>query len=88
MLYDETNPETEECIHLIFPAASCTICNPPKVTHTEPQTGRTITAIYDGQCPECNLPIHADRSVIKQVRGKWLHKRCADQLVINQSDER
>lgn len=81
MLDDETNPETEECIHLIFPAKSCTICYPKEIpTPNDGVSGRVMTAIYDGQCPDCNLPIYADHSVIKQRKGKWLHKRCADLL--------
>lgn len=81
MLDNESNPETEECIHLIFPAAYCTICHPKKIEPPPDETeGRTMIAKFDGQCPDCNLPIYALTSTIKKRKGKWLHKRCADYL--------
>lgn len=80
MLDDETNPETEECIHLIFPASACTICHPREVPTLPESYEGTMIAKFDGQCPDCNLPIYAEHSVIRKRRGKWLHKRCADLL--------
>lgn len=77
--------ETDECIHLMYPASSCTICNPtPKEEVEDKKDGRVISAIYDGHCPECNLLIYPQQT-IKRKNRKWMHKRCADRLVTNQS---
>lgn len=77
------NDESDECIHLIFPASACTICSAPakEKAQIEADGGKIMTAIYDGQCPDCSLPIYANRSRIKRRKnGIWYHKRCAEFL--------
>lgn len=69
----------DECIHLIWPAESCTICNPPKkwVDPFKLLGGRAVVAEFDGVCPQCQGSIEKDLDEIVMYRGDWVHADCA-----------
>lgn len=68
---------TEECAK--HEMIGCQVCNPRPVP--EPLLdSRAFLARYDGQCPECNLPIHAGKQLIV-LRGdvdtcRAIHEAC------------
>lgn len=65
-----------ECIHGLT-EGTCAICKhgPRRPPRREPVA--TFTARYDGQCPECDLPIHAGIDVVhKMSDDSYIHKDC------------
>lgn len=78
---DDTSTRDTECIHEIYPPTSCTICHPKLQSKPKPiadMHGKVRIAAFDGQCTDCNLPIYAGFSTIKNHKGVWYHKRCVD----------
>lgn len=84
--------EQEECIHLIFPPSSCTLCNPPKpdpFTTFKREPGEptsygamegaiTVKAQYDGTCGQCQGRIEKDLDEVVLYRGQWCHRDCGE----------
>lgn len=70
-----------ECIHLIDPA-TCSWCSGQEARRIAEAKAladntRVIVAQYEGQCVECNLPIHVGDTI--KWRPDWppMHEACA-----------
>ena len=70
---------SEECE--LHETIGCSWCNPRPASPAEPDS-RPFVARYDGQCPECNLPIVAgeQRIVLRDVGSHTvaIHQHCTD----------
>lgn len=66
----------DECIHGIS-GGTCAICKHGPRRRPKRDVMATFTARFDGQCPGCNLPIHAGIDVIhKMSDDTYLHQGC------------
>lgn len=84
----DTDPN-DECIHLIYPATSCSICFPYRPSKKEkfdkliPKPtfqrlgGTPVIAEFDGWCGQCGGRIEKDLDEIVMYRGEWVHADCA-----------
>ena len=72
--------EDVECIHGM--EFGCSICSGKDVKRPEPEeTKFTYRAKYDGQCPECYLPIAVGQECVKTTRERNLHVECLPERV-------
>lgn len=54
---------------------TCPVCRGP-VPKPTVTVERYFTARFDGQCPECDLPIHAGTDVALLSTGRYVHGTC------------
>lgn len=69
----------DECIHGLGPVAACTICNgrEKRERAAAAETWTVFRSRYDGQCPECNLPIRAGDWIAWREGATARHEECA-----------
>lgn len=70
----------EECPHGMPDPAWCSTCKHgvgprPRVTVVERPRFR---ARYDGQCPDCDLPIGVGQWIVQLSTGAFVHEGCAE----------
>lgn len=78
-------PDTDVCeLHEVY---ACTVCSGRDRSEQvlEPD-GPAIEARFDGQCPECDLPIHIGQIIRRRHywggRNAYIHVACADTGVL------
>lgn len=67
--------EPNECIHGLEPDWCATCKRGPERVEPE-RIWSSFDARYDGQCPECNLPISVGQFCVKTTRERVLHRSC------------
>ena len=68
--------DEEDCIHGIWPANVCTICNGADRRAETAVEWRTFPAKYPGQCGGCNLPISVGQRIAWQDGSPIYHEGC------------
>ncbi len=68
--------DDDECKHGLDPAW-CAACKEGPKRNEPERVDYTFRAKYEGQCPECDLPITLGQAVAKTTRGRVLHGWCA-----------
>lgn len=68
----------DECIHGLGPIAACVVCNGRALSEAAERAGQphTFPAKFEGQCPECNLPIAIGQIVAWLPDHKATHDHC------------
>lgn len=68
----------EECIHGLGPVEACVICNgrAKREAAEEAERPRVFVAKFDGQCDECDLPIHVGQMVAWLPERRATHEEC------------
>lgn len=66
----------EECIHGIWPADVCTICNGKDRAETTEAHWRMFPAKYPGHCHGCDLPISVGQRIAWQEDSPVYHEGC------------
>lgn len=68
------------CTHGMPTPSACVDCMdegniapPPRPPALAPETGRSFTARFDGQCPGCNLPTRPGDWIVKMNDGTYQH---------------
>lgn len=69
------------CPHGMPTPASCLDCMeegnlPPPPRPERPKVLHTFAARYDGDCPECHLPIRVGQMVSALSSGAYVHESC------------
>ena len=69
--------DADECIHGIYPASSCSICNGNQHERVLlAQDWRTFPAKYDGNCAGCDLPISVGQWIVWRPDSPTYHDGC------------
>ena len=68
--------EQGECIHGIWPASVCTVCNGKDRKAETEVHWRTFPAKYAGQCAGCDLPINVGDIIAWQEGQPIYHEGC------------
>jgi hypothetical protein len=66
----------DDCIHGLDPR-TCSTCLHGVSRPERPTVEYRFVAKHEGQCPECDLPIHVGDPVAKMSTGAYLHVWCA-----------
>jgi hypothetical protein len=67
----------EECLHGMEDPAWCSICKHGPEKAQPEKIDYAFDARYDGECPECDLPITIGQHCVRTTQGRTLHRRCA-----------
>jgi hypothetical protein len=69
------------CPHGFPKPASCVECMEdgglPPAPRERVFVEHVTTSRYDGQCPECNLPIRVGQRIARLSTEAWVHEPCA-----------
>lgn len=70
----------DECPHGMDSPDWCSVCrHGPRSTDAITYGDWSFPALFDGQCCECNLPIHPGEAIARREKGEqalWVHWDC------------
>lgn len=72
--------DSDECIHGLGPVSACVLCNGRALREAAARRNewRIFPAKFEGQCPECDLPIAVGQQVAWKPDHPARHESCVN----------